>query len=117
MEQAATTIQVIKQASDLIRTKKSSTIERIEKQPGFSSIEMSFQSAKFTKLKKDYFLNTYLQTFSNKIELPKDKHDDLKKELEASTYSDDGQGYFYHLFFSTGTGKYFAVAFYLKNYE
>jgi hypothetical protein len=78
---------------------------------------MSFQQAKFIKMKKDYFSNTYINTFINKINLPSDKRIDLINELEAALYSEEGQGYFYHLLFKSGSGHYVSVAFYLKNQD
>jgi len=108
-------IKVIKEAAELFKTKRSSSIEKIQKEPGFSSIEMSFQSAKFIKMKKEYFTNTYINTFVTKIDLPKQKSSEFLNDLEAAVFSEDGQSFFYHLLFQSGSGQYISVNFYLKN--
>ncbi len=78
---------------------------------------MSFQSAKFIKMNKDYFSNTYINTFINKVNLPGEKRNDFINEIQAALYSEEGQGYFYHLLFKSGSGQYVSVAFYLKNQD
>lgn len=68
-------------------------------------------------MKKVYFINTYINTFINKIDLPTDKRKNLIDELNAASNSGEGDGLFYHLLFKSGSGRYISVTFLLRNQE
>lgn len=75
---------------------------------------MSFKCGQFREMNKNYFKNTYLNTFSETIDLSQSDTKIFIKQIDAALNSKDGASKFIQLVFKNGGGRWVSAWFYCK---
>ena len=105
MEKATSSLEFVKNACELFKTSKSNNITSMERQKGFSSVDLKAQTVKFIKMDLPYFKTKYVKRIEAALSINSSAQKEFQQYLEDAAYSDGGKTKIFALMFTNGQGK------------